>query len=310
MADDLFAAESAATPTDTGSSASASAPATTAPQDGSAAPAAPTPSEAVSASTAPAETSAVAEAAKETAPAETPAPGSDAVQPEQSLLGKALADQKPEEPPKKTAEQTASDEKDKKPEEAKPEDKKDEVKAEEAKPEPVKFEPVKFEYKIPEKFALKDADREQVDGMLNAFAENPRDAKSQQALIDYHVKTLTETVEKVHDFNRNFWNETRKNWRQEIMADEQLGGAGFATTSAAVARMVDLFVPQKERHAFEAMLELTGVGDHPAFWRAWHNAARFYDESPQPPPNQTPPKDIGKPPGRRGMVYPSMEDKR
>jgi len=220
------------------------------------------------ASLAPAESHAEQEAAA--APAEAAQ-----VQPERSMLGELR--EKPEPKPEPKAE-------------AKPEPK--------AEAAPTPAEPVVWEYTVPETVKLDDDGRKRVNGILEAFVANPRDKANQQALVDYHVEQMAALAQQTADFNRNFWSETRKAWRERIKSDEQLGGSGFKTTQAAIKRMMDLLVKPEHEAEWEEFIEVSGAGDHPALHRLLHNAARFFDEPRRSAPNPQPPADIGRPPGR------------
>jgi outer membrane biosynthesis protein TonB len=184
-----------------------------------------------------------------------------------------------------------------KPIEAKPADGKP---VEAVKPEvPAAPEPVAYEYTLPDTIKMDDGLKTTFHTALDALRTDP--AKGAQGLIDLHNQTMEQYAKSVTDNQMKVWNDTRRGWVTDVMADEQLGGAGYQTTMGAVARMRDLLVPESRRPAFEQMLAVTGVGDHPEFLRILHNAARLYDEAPMPPPNVRPPADIGKPPGRGGL---------
>jgi hypothetical protein len=153
---------------------------------------------------------------------------------------------------------------------------------------------------------MDDATRGSFHTALDAFRQDP--AAGAQGLIDLHNTTMQQYAEHVAAEQHRVWNETRKGWQTQTMADEQLGGAGYQTTMGAIARMRDLLVADSNRAAFDQMLSTTGVGDHPEFLRILHNAARIYDEAPMPPPNARPPANIGQPPvrGMRGLYKSSQ----
>ncbi len=143
---------------------------------------------------------------------------------------------------------------------------------------------------------MDDATKTSFHSALDAFRADP--AKGAQPLIDLHNTTMQQYADHLSQEQHRVWNDTRRGWVTETMADEELGGAGYQTSMGAIARMRDLLVPESRRAAFEQMLSTTGVGDHPEFLRILHNAARIYDEAPMPPPGPRPPADIGKAPGR------------
>ncbi len=217
------------------------------------------------------------------------------------------AKEKPAEPAKDAAAEKPAEPA--KPAEAKPAEKPVEaVKPAEAKPgdpvkvaEPAKPEPVEYKYTLPETLKIDDARKDELHAAFDAFRANP--AEGAQPLIDLHNKTMQDYAAHLEREQHRIFAETRANWAKEVLADEQIGGSGHQTAMGAIARMRDLFVPEKDRPAFEEMLRVTGAGDNPAFLRAFHNAARFFDEPPMPPANARPSPNNGAGPARLRDVY-------
>src|ERR1700728_92121 len=248
----------------------------------------------------PAPTAAATEAAPQPAApqpplatAETPpaAAGAPSIESQPSLLQQVTIEAPKEEP--KPAEAKPEEKPEAKPAELTKEgDKPVEVKAEEAKPaeavEPPKPEPVEYKYTLPETLKMDDALKGEVHKAFDDFRTNP--AEGAQALIDLHAKSIQAYAEHTAKEQRRVFNETREGWRKDIMADPVIGGSGFETSKAAVARMRDLLVPKdmltarknddgsQRLSVFDEFLETTGAGDHPALWRLLHNAARYLDE--------------------------------
>ena len=229
-----------------------------------------------------------------------PAPAESTPKPAESLLEAYDREEKAKVPEPATPSEDAKDE-------AKPADssaKPDEAKPAEAKPgepaapaEPAPLPPVEYAYKLPETLKLADGDKEKVHAAFDAFRADP--AKGSQALIDLHNERMAayaaDTLKRQYDV----FNDTRKGWVKQVMADEQLGGAGYRTSMGVVARMRDLFVGDapERRAAFESFLRVTGAGDHPEFLRMLHNAGRYFDEGGLPPENPQPPAN--RPQNRR-----------
>ena len=161
---------------------------------------------------------------------------------------------------------------------------------------PAAIEPVAYEYALPETLTMDDGTKGKFHSALDAFRTDP--TKGAQGLIDLHNENLQQYADHVAREQYRVFGETRKGWQRDVMADEELGGAGYETSMGAVARMRDLLVPESRRDAFNQMLTVTGVGDHPEFLRILHNAARLYDEAPMPQPGARPTPDAGKPQGR------------
>lgn len=218
-------------------------------------------------------------AATEKAPEAKASEGSEA----DKKTAEPAVDAKAAEPPKDAA----------KPDDKKADEKKPDAKAAEAKPDakateaPKAPEPVEYKYTLPETIKLDDATKTKAHAAFDAFRADPTNP---QPLIDFHNQAMTDYAKHLDFEQRRIFNETRKTWRSEIMADPNLGGAGHQTASQAIARMRDMLAdpadlkPRKNNDgsdrmcAFDEMCEVTGVGDHPAFWRLLHNAARYLDE--------------------------------
>jgi len=243
----------------------------------------------------------------------SPAPGAEPIVPEAepTLLEKF------------DAEAAKTDEGEKKPDapvEAKPGDAKptEAAKAPEAKPvEAAKPEPVDYfkDVTIPETIKVDDAQRGEVTKALDSIRAG-KVSDGVQQLFALHDSTMKDYAEQLRRDQWTAFNDTRKGWRTEVMADPILGGAGHNTAMGAIARMRDLAISdakpgsdEYKQHAkeFETFLRVTGAGDHPAFLRMLHNFARYFDEPPLPPEGIRPPPNIGRQPGdRRGRMYPSM----
>lgn len=188
--------------------------------------------------------------------------------------------------PEKPAEATPPDSEEKKPEAETPP-------VEVAAPEPVKYEA----FTLPE--GLTATEELEKFAELAGGAQVPQETAQQ--LLDMHVAEIQRLREHESQEQHRVWNETRRNWRNEIMADEELGGAGFETNRATASRMLDLFVPEDRRGAFNQALIATGMTDHPEFFRFLVNVARKFDEPSPAPLPRNPPPDIGRNPssGRR-----------
>lgn len=184
--------------------------------------------------------------------------------------------------------------------EAKPETKPEEKKAEPDKaaaPAPAP-EPIKYEFKLPD--VIKDAPKEMGE-YTTILGEAKVPAETGQKLLDLHALAMTNYAKAYQEqalaAQHKVFNDMRADWRGKIKSDPELGGAGYETTSRAVARMRDLFVPESDRKSFDEFLRITGAGDHPALWRMLHRAARYFDEPAPPPPGAKPTKTNGQRPG-------------
>ena len=192
-----------------------------------------------------------------------------------------------------------------------------EVPAAEA-PPPAPVEPVKVEWKFeaPDTITLSDQQKTQLASVLDEILtpkEGETASHAASRLLGLHAEAMAQTVQQLRQEQISVFNETRANWRKEVLADEQIGGAGHQTAMGAIARMRDLSISDhkpgtpgyvKDAQEYEQFLRVTGAGDHPAYIRQLHRFARFLDEPALPPPNPKPPADIGRNPQKRGLYAP------
>ena len=214
------------------------------------------------------EASAAEPAAEPAAPSHTETPGllSAEAKPE----GEAAAQAKPTETPKAPAAQPAE--------------------------QPVAPEPLKYEAPptLPEGVSL-DAERlGKFDEVIGA-ARVPAEARQQ--LVDMFLAERQQWESETLAAQHRAFADVRAEWRKAAMGDAEIGGNGFATNRDAAMRMIELFVPQQHREAFENMLLITGAADHPEMFRFLTNVAKRFDEPAPPPPAQRPPPNIGQRPG-------------
>ena len=163
---------------------------------------------------------------------------------------------------------------------------------------PAAPEPIAYEYTPPETLHLDDALKERVHSALDAFRADP--TKGAQGLLELHANEMQRYAEGLLAKQYEVFNETRRGWVTEVLADPVLGGSGHNTAMGVIARMRDRFVSDADMPAFKQFLEVTGAGDHPQFLRLLHNVGRALDEPALPPPNPKPTPNNGQPP-KKGM---------
>lgn len=140
--------------------------------------------------------------------------------------------------------------------------KKDDVKAE----VPEKYEA----FKVPEGYKLDDKVNEEASTMFKAMGLNQENA---QKLVDFYVAKANEAAEAPF----KLMNETREGWRNEIKADKELGSK-LPEVKTAVSKAIDGLGDAKLAADFRAAMDITGVGDHPAFIRAFYKLAQQVNE--------------------------------
>lgn len=188
-------------------------------------------------------------------------------------------------------------------------------KPEEAAPEgdkPVELEPITYEaFKLPEGI---EPDKQKIGEYTEVLGKHRIPQEIGQELLDLHTNSLKEYAELLG--NRTLsdqhaaFDAVRADWRKQVMADEQIGGAGWDTAKGVIARTRDLFMsgskpgtPEyaKDSQAFNDFLRVTGAGDHPAFLKFIHNVGRRFDEPALPPANIKPSPNNGAAPRQRGL---------
>jgi len=158
-------------------------------------------------------------------------------------------------------------------------------------------EPVKYEFKWPE--GMK-ADEAAVKPYTDLLAEANVAPEVGQKMLDLHVGEMTKYASQLARDQHTAWEKTRETWRDQVTADEQICGSGHKTAMTQIAAARDALVPEADRKSFNEFLRVTGAGDHPAFLRMLHNAAKVINE-PSRVALGNPTKANGQRPGRRGL---------
>jgi hypothetical protein len=91
------------------------------------------------------------------------------------------------------------------------------------------------------------------------------------------VSFYAETSQRQHEESVNMMNQMRDDWRKEIKADPQIGFKLDSEVKPTVGRAIDMLGP-KLANEFRQAMDFTGVGDHPAFIRAFYALAQMLTE--------------------------------
>ena len=158
------------------------------------------------------------------------------------------------------------------------------------------LEPITYAFELPE---LLQADDPKIAEFTSILGDARIAPEVGQKILNMYGEAAQAYATHIANEQQRVFGETRANWRKEILSDPEFGGAGHETASGAIARMRDMFVPEKDQAAFNEMLRVTGVGDHPAFWRMLYRTENAFDEPSSEVPAGKPPADIGVRPGRQ-----------
>lgn len=145
-------------------------------------------------------------------------------------------------------------------------------------------------FKLPEGLPIDETRIKAFTDVIGPLKLGQEDA---QKLVDLHTQTLQDYAQALSAQQHAQFAETRRGWVEKIKADPVLGGAGHQTALQAAARMRDLLVPPEHRQEMAEAMRDTGIGDHIALFRLFHNAARLFDEPASPPIAARPVPDRG-----------------
>ncbi len=126
------------------------------------------------------------------------------------------------------------------------------------------------DFKLPDGFKLSDEQKTEVTGMFKTW--NLNQDQAQQA-IDYYTKRSAELANAPY----NAYLETRKGWRDEIASDPVIGPKS-AAVKAEIGRAINSLGDAKMIADFRQALDITGIGDHPAFVRAFYAFSQRVNE--------------------------------
>ena len=157
------------------------------------------------------------------------------------------------------------------------------------------LEPITYAFELPE---LLKADDPKIAEFTSILGDARIAPEVGQKILNMYGEAAQAYARHVADEGQRAFANYRAENRKQIQADPEFGGAAFDTASGAIARMRDMFVPEKDQAAFNEMLTTTGVGDHPSFWRMLYRVANAFDEPSSAVPVGKPPADNGVRPGR------------
>ena len=164
----------------------------------------------------------------------------------------------------------------------------------------VEAKPVYEPFKLPEGAKLDAPLMEKFTDLLGA---NKLSQEIGQALIDQHLSVMqtamaAQAQAQAAD-NVKAYNDMRSGWVDEIKSDPKIGGNRLDTHLVRSRKMIEQFVPVDQRAAFDQALNVTGMGDHPAFHRMLATIADWFDEPAMPANPTKPPANSGKNPNAK-----------
>lgn len=145
------------------------------------------------------------------------------------------------------------------------------TKKEDEAPTPTEGAPEKYaDFKLPEGIELKG---EQLEAATKLFKDLNLSQDAAQSLVDFHSTQLkaaatagTETM-----------NTMRSDWQATVKADPEIGSR-LPAVKAEVSRALDSLNNPALVTEFKAAMDLTGVGDNPAFIKTFYKMAQALNE--------------------------------
>lgn len=126
--------------------------------------------------------------------------------------------------------------------------------------------PETYEFSMPEGFEI---DQELSSAITPVF----KDLGLTQEQANKIVDAYSEAQLKQSQIQQNAIVNQRKQWGEELKADQDFGGDAFEQNVGAIREFMQKTVPEDIRADLYSLFDGTGVGDHPALVRYMHHLA-------------------------------------
>lgn len=135
--------------------------------------------------------------------------------------------------------------------------------------------PEKYEFKAPEGWDKQgwELDGEILDRAVPIFKDLNLTQDQAQKLVSFYALES----QKQFESSGNLVDEMREGWRKEIKADPQIGHKLDSEVKPTVGKALEMLGP-KLANEFRQAMDLTGVGDNPAFIRVFYELAKMVTE--------------------------------
>lgn len=100
-----------------------------------------------------------------------------------------------------------------------------------------------------------------------------------QKAVDFHVAEVKNLLEANNKASFDAWENTKNEWKESFMSDPELGGNRWQTTVNSALDFIRTHGGNdKQQSEFRDLMNLSGVGNHPAMIRLLSNAGRNMSE--------------------------------
>jgi hypothetical protein len=124
-----------------------------------------------------------------------------------------------------------------------------------------------YDFKLPEGVQLAEKEYGQFKSILTAANVPPEKG---QELVDLYLSE----VGKMHTAQQEAWQSQNNKWREEVLADREIGGNRFKTAITACASVLDEYGSPELRQAMTQY----GLGNHPAMVRFVYKVSQALGE--------------------------------
>lgn len=132
-------------------------------------------------------------------------------------------------------------------------------------------------FKFPEGSALDDAKLNEFtkdlgDFQLKTKAEQAAVQEFGQKLVDKYVAEMQSVGDRLNEHYAKTWEKTKSDWKETFEKDPEIGGNRKDTTINGIVNAISQYGGKPEQQAeFRQFVDQTGVGNHPALIRTFHN---------------------------------------
>jgi hypothetical protein len=109
---------------------------------------------------------------------------------------------------------------------------------------------------------------------MSAFTDILRDGRASQETGQKLLDLYTGELKKLETYQREYWQNTLDTWKEDTLADPQLGGNRFQTVLTRCTSVLNEFATP----GFLEMLDASGLGNHVEMFRFLNKVADFVGE--------------------------------
>jgi hypothetical protein len=166
--------------------------------------------------------------------------------------------------------------------------------------------PVNYEFTRPEGLQM---DEKVLEEVVESLRGGNVPAELGGNLLNRHFAELQRQADFIRENQQSVWLETNERWANEVRSSEEFGGNRFETARKGVQAAQDFLIGKdaEEVKAFNDFLKVTGVGNHPFYWKLMTRVHDRFMARPEPKQGNKPAPNAGLPPGQKdnrgGLLY-------